>query len=161
VSDADPPAPVGFENPATKRAGFSFSRRKSAKHLKPRRKTFIASAYALPMGSHFIYGAPDTILPPHMMGATMADEDLNEKAFDKMQERLEEEHPGEWALFHNGKLVRTFKTEQEAETVAHEKFGDGPYLIEEIQDYEDDDYDDDEDEENDESREKTGAFMVL
>jgi hypothetical protein len=48
----------------------------------------------------------------------MGDEDLNEQAFDKMQERLEEEHPGEWVLFHNGELVGTFKTEEEAETAA-------------------------------------------
>ena len=93
----------------------------------------------------------------------MDDEDLNEKAFDKIQERLEEEHPGEWALFHSGELVDTFKTEEEAETAAHRKFGDEPCLIQEIQDYEDDDgdadFEDDEEDENedDESREKTGA----
>ena len=106
----------------------------------------------------------------------MGDEDLKEKAFDTMQESLEEEHSGEWALFHNGELVGTFKSEEEAETAAHEKFGDEPHLIEGIQDYEDDDKDDDddydndeddddkddeedEDEEDDESREKTGAFI--
>ena len=111
------------------------------------------------MSGRFIYGSVDTVLPPHM-GSTMGDEDLNEKAFDKMQERLEEEHPGEWALFHNGKLVDTFDTEEEAETAAHERFGDEPCLIEEIQDYDDDDdddYYDDEGEEDDESREKTRA----
>jgi hypothetical protein len=101
----------------------------------------------------------------------MGDEDLNEKAFDKMQERLEEEHPGEWVLFHNGELVGTFKTREEAETAAHEKFGDEPHLIEEIQDDEDDDdddYDDDDDgdgedrdsdeDEEDDEKEKTGAL---
>jgi uncharacterized protein DUF5678 len=105
----------------------------------------------------------------------MDGEDLNETAFDKMQERLEEEHPGEWVLFHNGELVGTFKTEQEAETAAHEKFGDEPHLIEEIQAYEDDgdedddeddgeddeDQDDDEDEGDDEAKEKTGALGSL
>src|ERR1700759_2428082 len=97
----------------------------------------------------------------------MGDEDLNEQAFDKMQERLEEEHPGEWALFHNGELVDTFKTEEEAETAAHAQFGDDPVLIEEIQDYKDDDEDDhdddfdedddedEDDEDEDEAEEKT------
>ena len=62
--------------------------------------------------------------PPELIG--------NIVAYERMQSDLEAEHAGEWVLFHDGKLVGTFKSFGDAAVQAVARFGRGPYLIRQI-----------------------------
>jgi hypothetical protein len=53
-------------------------------------------------------------------------------AFERMRTTLEAEHDHEWALFHGGAYVGTFKDFETAAEVALERFDVGPYLIRQI-----------------------------
>lgn len=57
---------------------------------------------------------------------------VNIVAYERMQSDLEGEHAGEWVLFHEGKLVDTFKSFGDAAVQAVAQFGRGPYLIRQI-----------------------------
>ena len=53
-------------------------------------------------------------------------------AYETMRRELEIDHFGEWALVHDGELIGTYETFEEAAEVAVPQFGRGPYLIREI-----------------------------
>jgi len=53
-------------------------------------------------------------------------------AYERMRDRLETEHLGEWVIFHDEKLFGTYKDFHDAATDAVENFGRGPYLIREV-----------------------------
>ena len=53
-------------------------------------------------------------------------------AYEGMRDLLETDHPGEWAVVHDGKLHGTYKDPQEAANEAVAQFGRGPYLIRQI-----------------------------
>ena len=53
-------------------------------------------------------------------------------AFDRMKADLEAEHFGDWVLFKDGVLVRTFSTFEEAASEAVDRFERGPYLIRQV-----------------------------
>lgn len=53
-------------------------------------------------------------------------------AYEQARTRLENEHRGEWAVFHSGDLVGVFSDFEGAATEAVERFGSGPYLIRQI-----------------------------
>lgn len=53
-------------------------------------------------------------------------------AYDKIRAQLEEEHMGEWVLFHDLQLVGTYKSFDGAAEDAVKKFGRGPYLIRQV-----------------------------
>ncbi len=53
-------------------------------------------------------------------------------AYEEMQATLECEFLGKWALVHERELIGTFKSFEDAATIAVERFGAGPYLIREI-----------------------------
>lgn len=52
--------------------------------------------------------------------------------YEGMQEQLEAEHKGEWAVIHGEELVGTYPDFQVAADAAVRQFGRGPYLIREI-----------------------------
>ena len=53
-------------------------------------------------------------------------------AFEDMRARLEARHRGEWAVFHQCKLIGTFPTLDDAADDALDKFGDDVFLIRQI-----------------------------
>ena len=53
-------------------------------------------------------------------------------AYETMRSDLEVEHPGEWVVVHDEKLVGTYESFQSAAENAVERFGRGPYLIRRI-----------------------------
>lgn len=53
-------------------------------------------------------------------------------AYEKMRERLETQHLGEWVLFHQEEMIGTFDSFNDAAQEAVKKFGEGPYLIRQI-----------------------------
>jgi hypothetical protein len=53
-------------------------------------------------------------------------------AYEKIQQQLESEHVGKWALMHSGELISLFDSFEAAAEKAVEKFGRGPYLIRQI-----------------------------
>lgn len=53
-------------------------------------------------------------------------------AYETMRSDLEIEHPGEWVVVHDEKLVGTYESFQLAAENAVERFGRGPYLIRRI-----------------------------
>ena len=53
-------------------------------------------------------------------------------AFEGMRNKLETDHLGKWALVHQGALIDTYDSFEDAATVAVARFGKGPYLIRQI-----------------------------
>ena len=53
-------------------------------------------------------------------------------AYEKMQESLEADHPGEWVVFHNEHLFNTYSEFKDAAEDALRNFGYGPYLIRQV-----------------------------
>ena len=53
-------------------------------------------------------------------------------AYETMHSDLELEHPGEWVVVHDEKLVGTHESFHSAAETAVERFGRGPYLIRRI-----------------------------
>ena len=53
-------------------------------------------------------------------------------AYERMQEKLEAEHFGEWALVHEEALIDTYPSFEIAADEALHRYGDGPYLIRQI-----------------------------
>ena len=52
--------------------------------------------------------------------------------YESMRTELERDHDGEWAVIHNGDLVGTYQTFDDASAEAVKRFGRGPYLIRQI-----------------------------
>lgn len=53
-------------------------------------------------------------------------------AFDRMRAELEDEHKGEWVVFHHGEYVGIFADFEHAAETALERFDAGPYLIRQV-----------------------------
>ena len=53
-------------------------------------------------------------------------------AYEAQREGLERDHKGEWVVFHDEELVGIYPDLQDAAREALERFGIGPYLIEQI-----------------------------
>ncbi|MCY4624011.1 MAG: HNH endonuclease [Chloroflexi bacterium] len=64
--------------------------------------------------------------------AIRAAQDQNAAAFEEQRADLELESPGLWALFHNGRLVNTYDTQQFAIESAERRFGPGPHFVTQI-----------------------------
>ena len=58
--------------------------------------------------------------------------DLEIATYEGMQEQLEANHKGEWAVIHGEELVGIYPDFQVAAKTAVKRFGRGPYLIREI-----------------------------
>ena len=54
------------------------------------------------------------------------------KAYEEMQDYLEAKHHREWVVFHDGELVDTYPSFEDAADDAVVKFGRGPYLIRQV-----------------------------
>ena len=52
--------------------------------------------------------------------------------YEAMRDRLEADYFGKWVVFHDGELVDTYESFQDAATYAVERFGRGPYLIRQV-----------------------------
>ena len=63
-----------------------------------------------------------------------APEDLraNIKAYEAMQEELEERHPRKHVVFHDRKFADAFDSFHEAASQAVLRFGNGPYLTRQV-----------------------------
>ena len=55
--------------------------------------------------------------------------DAEIQAYNQMLESLEADHMGEWVVIHDGKLIGTYQSFDDAACDAVQKFGNGPYLI--------------------------------
>lgn len=53
-------------------------------------------------------------------------------AYEAMQDELEANHLGKWALVYNQELIGVFESFSDAAVEAVQKFGKGPYLIRRI-----------------------------
>ena len=53
-------------------------------------------------------------------------------AYEDMRDVLESDHFGRWVVFHDGELVDTYESFEEAAEDAVRRFGRGPYLIRQI-----------------------------
>ena len=53
-------------------------------------------------------------------------------AYEAMRDRLGADYLGKWVVFHDGELVDTYESFQDAATDAVERFGRGPYLIRQV-----------------------------
>jgi hypothetical protein len=53
-------------------------------------------------------------------------------AYEAMRDVLESDHFGRWVVFHDGELVNTYETFEEAAEDAVSRFGRGPYLIRQV-----------------------------
>jgi hypothetical protein len=62
----------------------------------------------------------------------MQDIDNEISAYDAMREELEIHHMGEWVVMHDGKLIGTYPSFENAANDAVSRFGRGPYLIRQI-----------------------------
>ena len=58
--------------------------------------------------------------------------ELNSEAYEDFRESLERDHPGEYALMHDGRVVDTFGRIENAYRVGREEFGDGRFFIREV-----------------------------
>ena len=58
--------------------------------------------------------------------------DLEIKAYEKMKEQLEAEHWRQWVVFHREEFRGAFDDFQDAAEFAIQRFGRGPYLIEQV-----------------------------
>lgn len=58
--------------------------------------------------------------------------EMNISAYGHMSGQLESKHPGEWVVFHDWRLARTYKTRREAAEDATIRFGHEPYLIAQV-----------------------------
>lgn len=58
--------------------------------------------------------------------------DLNAEAYENFRESLERDHPGEYALMHDGRVIDTFGKIENAYRVGRTEFGDGQFFIREI-----------------------------
>lgn len=63
------------------------------------------------------------------MGAFDWGMSLEVKAYQEQEEFLRENHYAAWVIFYNQKLQKIFESFVDAVIYAHEKFGNGPYLI--------------------------------
>ena len=63
--------------------------------------------------------------------------DVNIAAYEEQRADLEIESPGKWALFQGGRLVNVYDDYDVAGTQAERRFGQGPYLIQQIHDGQD------------------------
>ena len=84
-------------------------------------------------------GKPPFTLPASVLyrplpdrGVEMGKLDLEIATYEGMQEQLEANHKGEWAVIHGEELVGTYPDFQVAADAAVRQFGRGPYLIREI-----------------------------
>lgn len=59
----------------------------------------------------------------------------NIAAYDEMRQELEDEHFGEWVVFHDRQLIGFYSTYADAANEAMEAFGDDPYLIRRVRNY--------------------------
>ncbi|MCY4104563.1 MAG: hypothetical protein OXG55_15095 [bacterium] len=57
---------------------------------------------------------------------------LNADAYENHRESLERDHPGEYVLMHNGKIIDTYGQLENAYRVGHERFGHEQFFIREI-----------------------------
>lgn len=62
----------------------------------------------------------------------MAELETEIAAYEKMRAYLENLHMGEWALVHSEDLIGTYRSFDEAASVAVGKFKRGPYLIRQV-----------------------------
>lgn len=71
------------------------------------------------------------------MAATAHSASLEENiaAYNDMREELEDNHFGEWVVFHNRRLFGFFPSYADAANGAMETFGDDPYLIRQVRNY--------------------------
>ena len=58
--------------------------------------------------------------------------DVEIATYERMQEHLEANHKGEWAVIHGEEFIGTYPDFQEAAKTAVKRFGRGPFLIREI-----------------------------
>ncbi len=54
------------------------------------------------------------------------------KAYETMQEELEDKWYGQWVLFHNEKFIGNFPTFEEAAQIATDRFDDDPFLLRKV-----------------------------
>lgn len=59
----------------------------------------------------------------------------NIAAYDEIHEELEDNHFGEWVVFHDRRLVGFYRTYSDAANGAIAAFGDDPYLIRQVRNY--------------------------
>jgi hypothetical protein len=67
-----------------------------------------------------------------MMGAEMAEVDIEIAAYDKMRTELEAKHMGKWVLFKDEVLIALYDDFEAAAEDAVKRFGRGPYLIRKV-----------------------------
>ena len=53
-------------------------------------------------------------------------------AYEEMRDILETDHFGQWVVFHDGQLIGTYDSFQNAAEEAVRCFGRGPYLIRQV-----------------------------
>lgn len=53
-------------------------------------------------------------------------------AYEEMRDTLETDHFGQWVVFHDGTLIGTYESFQDAAEEAVRCFGRGPYLIRQV-----------------------------
>ena len=56
----------------------------------------------------------------------------NRNAYQAMQDELEREHRGRFALLHGGELIHLFNDRWDAYTIGTERFGEGCFSIKKI-----------------------------
>ena len=53
-------------------------------------------------------------------------------AYERIRDALETDHFGRWVVFHDGRLVNTYESFEQAAEDAVRQFGRGPYLIRQV-----------------------------
>jgi len=61
--------------------------------------------------------------------------DENIAAYNEMRKELEDNHFGEWVVFHDRRLAGFYGTYSDAADGAMEAYGDDPYLIRRVRNY--------------------------
>ncbi len=59
----------------------------------------------------------------------------NIAAYNDMRKELEDNHFGEWVVFHDRRLIGFYPSYSDAANGAMEAFGDDPYLIRQVRNY--------------------------
>ena len=57
---------------------------------------------------------------------------LNREAYQKLKNKLEAEHPGRYALMHDGEMIEIYNDSGDAYSIGCDKYGLGSFTIEEI-----------------------------
>ncbi|MCH9023647.1 MAG: hypothetical protein IID32_12930, partial [Planctomycetes bacterium] len=65
-------------------------------------------------------------------GGPTSDLERNIQAYEAMEIDLFKHHTNQWVVFHDGELMDTFDTLDDAATEALRQFGRGPYLIRQV-----------------------------